>query len=241
MSKKNRNHESNVAVLEAPETAAIEEAPNNPLESMTREDMIAHMQSVDSGMDFSGLSDDDLRSFVAETMGGAEVQSIRAEAPVEEEPVAGEETPAEVLDDPTKVEIAGVILKDATKEELIRVVDTLRSEIEVYQKGAGTKRKIASGSKARPNVVYTLLEKPPKWDNTPQVAQIQQILFDPKVAAEHTVEVDGKKVVQMTEPEVFALIEQGKKNGVLRTRQEPVRIFQYYRSNLLNTNCLRWA
>ena len=46
--------------------------------------------------------------------------------------------------------------------------------------------------------------------------------------------------VKVTEPELFAQVEAGKAAGVLLTKQPAVRILQYYRSVLLNSNCLRW-
>jgi hypothetical protein len=119
------------------------------------------------------------------------------------------------------------------------IIMNLQAEIEKL-KARGSGKRVASGSKARPNVKYTLLSKPPAWHNTPQVAQLEQILFAPEVAAKFTTEVGGKPVVQLTEPDIFALIEAGQKSGILRTKQNPVRIFQYYRSELLNANVLRW-
>ena len=99
-------------------------------------------------------------------------------------------------------------------------------------------KRVASGSKPRPNVTYTLLNKPPAWSSTPQVAQLQQILFAPAFLAQHA-QADGS--VKLSEPDLFAAIVAGAESGVLRTKQEPIRIFQYYRSNLLNANCLHWA
>ena len=99
-------------------------------------------------------------------------------------------------------------------------------------------KKVASGSRARPNVKYTLLTNPPAWASTPQVAQLQQILFSPEVIAKFT-QPDGK--VEMTEPEIFSVIEAGAAAGLLKTSQPPVRILQYYKSDLLNANCLRWS
>ncbi len=126
-------------------------------------------------------------------------------------------TVAEVSIDDGKLEE----LKKTLSPENLAVVETLQAEIAALSKP----KKVASGSKARPNVVYTLLNKPPKWSDTPQVAQIEQILFS-----------QPKK--KMTEPEIFELIKAGAEAGVLRTRQNPVRIFQYYRANLISENVL---
>ena len=124
-----------------------------------------------------------------------------------------------------------VISKDALK-----LIEALQAQINLL-KNSKASRKVASGSKARPNVTYTLLAKPPAWHSTPQVAQLQQILFDAKFLDAHRAE-DG--TVKVSEPELFAQVIAGKEAGVLRTHQEAVRIFQYYRSILLNSNCLRW-
>lgn len=120
--------------------------------------------------------------------------------------------------------------------EAMKLIEDLRAQINALST-AKTSRKIASGSKPRANVVYTLLSKPPAWHSTPQVAQLQQILFDPKFVEAHRHE-DG--TISVTEPELFAQVEAGASAGILRTKQLPVRIFQYYRSDLLNSNCLRW-
>ena len=79
--------------------------------------------------------------------------------------------------------------------------------------------------------------RPPKWHGTPQVAQLQQALFDPSFVAKFT-QPDGS--VKVPEPELFAQIAAAAQAGVIRTKQNPVRIFQYYRTDLLQSNCLRW-
>ena len=120
--------------------------------------------------------------------------------------------------------------------EALKLIEALQAQINLL-KTSKASRKVASGSKARPNVTYTLLAKPPAWHSTPQVAQLQQILFNEAFLAAHRGE-DG--TVKVSEPELFAQVIAGKEAGVLRTHQEAVRIFQYYRSILLNSNCLRW-
>ena len=72
---------------------------------------------------------------------------------------------------------------------------------------------------------------------TPQVGQLLNILFDDAFVAAHKQE-DGS--VQVPEPELFEQIKAGHAAGILRTRQEPVRIFSYYRSDLLHADAIRW-
>ncbi len=104
-------------------------------------------------------------------------------------------------------------------------VDARISELQAEVDRLKKPRRVASGSKARPNVKYTLLSRPPKWSDTPQVAQLEEILF-------------GQEKRELLEPELFDLIRAGAEAGVLRTRQNPVRIFQYYRSDLIKDNVL---
>lgn len=87
-------------------------------------------------------------------------------------------------------------------------------------------KRVASGSKPRPNVTYKLLNQPPNWSRTPQISQIEKILFN-----------QDKR--EFTEPEIFDLIKKGFDEGTLRTKQNPVRIFQYYRAQLIKDNVLR--
>ena len=117
----------------------------------------------------------------------------------------------------------------------MQLIDALRGQIAVL-KNAKTSKRVASGSKARPNVTYVLLSKAPAWRSTPQIAQLQQILFDEAFLAAHRGE-DG--AVKVSEPELFAQVVAGHAAGILHTKQEPVRIFQYYRSDLIGADCLR--
>ena len=151
-------------------------------------------------------------------------------APVTEETETRLEPPADPLVPSAPEDLSPAMLE----------IESLRAKI-AELKAARATRRVASGSKPRPNVTYVLLAKPPQWHGTPQVAQLQQILFDPAFVAAHTVEVDGKPVVRVAEPDLFAQVVAGHAAGVLRTRQEPVRIFQYYRSDLLHADCLRWS
>jgi hypothetical protein len=117
----------------------------------------------------------------------------------------------------------------------MQLIDALRGQIAAL-KGAKTSKRVASGSKPRPNVTYVLLSKAPAWRSTPQIAQLQQILFDEAFLAAHRGE-DG--AVKVSEPELFAQVVAGHAAGILRTKQEPIRIFQYYRSDLIGADCLR--
>jgi hypothetical protein len=126
------------------------------------------------------------------------------------------------------------------------MVDELTEKLEAAKAGRESRR-VASGSKPRPNVVYTLLKQPPRWHSTPQVAQLQQVLFDPAVMQKYGVDKKDPKtgkitrVAEIPEPDVFDLVAAGAARGAIRTRQSPVRLLQYYRSTLLNADCLRWA
>lgn len=123
-----------------------------------------------------------------------------------------------------KVDAAAIeAIKSKLSPDELRTLETLQAEVAALSKP----RKVASGSKARPNVIYTLLSQPPQWSDTPQVAQIEKILF-------------GQPKKEMTEPEIFDLIKAGAESGILRTKQNPVRIFQYYRSDLIKGNVLRY-
>lgn len=121
-------------------------------------------------------------------------------------------------------------------DPLIAQLNSLQAQVDTL-KMKPAKSRIATGSKPRPNVIYTLLERPPKFTGTPQVGQLINILFDPTFVAAHK-QADGS--VKVPEPELFEQIKAGHAAGVLRTRQEPVRIFSYYRSNLLHANAIRW-
>ena len=166
----------------------------------------------------------------AENNHGQDIPNDLVEPAVEPQPDPIDPPPAET----EKVE-EPVAAKEIPKAAL-ELIEALQAQINLL-KTSKASRKVASGSKARPNVTYVLLAKPPAWHSTPQVAQLQQILFDAKFLEAHRGE-DG--TVKVSEPELFAQVAAGHATGILRTRQEPVRIFQYYRSDLLNSNCLRW-
>jgi hypothetical protein len=139
------------------------------------------------------------------------------------------EAPVEPIAEPIAKPIA------ESQSHAMQLIDALRGQIAVL-KNAKTSKRVASGSKARPNVTYVLLSKAPAWRSTPQIAQLQQILFDEAFLTAHRGE-DG--TVKVSEPELFAQVVAGHAAGILRTKQEPVRIFQYYRSDLIGADCLR--
>jgi hypothetical protein len=112
----------------------------------------------------------------------------------------------------------------------------IQAELKKAQAGGSGKR-IKSGSKPRADYTYELLIRAPKSVKTPQVNQLQNILFEPEFVARHT-NNDGKILV--SEPALFAQINDGAARGKLLTKQEPVRIFQYYRSAMVNAEILRY-
>lgn len=155
----------------------------------------------------------------------------------EEEPV--DPTPGEKpAEGPETVEVVGEPAAPAITPEALALaeIERLNAKIATLTMG-GARRRVASGSKARPNVTYTLLAKPPKWAGTPQVGQLLDVLFEDKFVEAHKQD-DGS--IKVSEPEVFAQIAKGASDGRLRTKQSPVRVLQYYRSRLLNMDALRW-
>ena len=166
-----------------------------------------------------------------------EEQLAHAETPVDPLPAAAVEVLAEAESVPEvgSIMAAAIEAPEITKTDLQTMIETLRKEINEL-KSNGSKR-VASGSKPRPNVIYQLLKRPATFHKTPQVAQLQQIIFDPTFVAKHTLP-DG--TVKVPEPELFEQIAAGQAAGILRTRQMPVRILQYYRNTLMNADCLRW-
>ena len=253
MSKKNRGHGTTEPNSEALSGSVATEAL--PVEQLTREQMLEHMREADPGIEYGENTDEELRIFVTATLqdetpvpplgyGHSAVFDEPAAGPVPmpvvEEPVT-EEAPKPAEEPPAAQEAPGDVTGTAATEISLAaktIIDNLQAEINTI-KSRQPGRRVASGSKARPNVKYTLLARPPEWHSTPQVAQLEHILFAPEVAAEHADPKTG--VVTLSEPELFALVEAGQVSGVLRTKQNPVRIFQYYRTELLNSNVLRWS
>lgn len=212
--------------------------------SMSREDILMllaeHTPNTPED-DYIGLDDDGLRLYADNELNNATVREVEniepfvsedQPEPSEEEEVKQkevEEKPKEEQEVVSAVAASNVaeVVGSPTTADLMREVANLRQLL--IDAGAGKgKRRVASGSKARPNVKYTLLKRPPKWSATPQVAQLEQILF-------------SQDKMELTEPELFALVTEGKAAGKLKTNQDPVRIFQYYRGQLLQNDVLRWA
>jgi hypothetical protein len=194
-----------------------------PGEEAAREQALARLAVLDPGIDYSELSNDELRQELASAE--APPYDPCAEESAEATELASASEAATVVEPPSQ-----------SRDELKAKLADLEVALEAA-KAAKQGKRVASGSKPRPNVKYTLLNRAPGWTQTPQVIQIQQILFDPAVQ-ERFKQEDGSVVIP--EPELFALIEAGVKTGVLRTRQPPVRIFQYYKSQLVGHDVLRW-
>ena len=196
----------------------------------TIDSMIAEQDAIDAATlaPTDACEDHGLIVDVADiAVDGPVIASIRSYNLVEAAETIAAEPPEEPPTDPP------VLAEALTGADLIA---NLQAKIAALKEDRA--KRVASGSKPRPNVTYTLLDKPLAWSSTPQVAQLQQILFDEKFLADHR-QSDG--AVKIAEPDLFAAISAGAAAGALRTKQEPIRIFQYYRSHLLNANCLRWA
>ena len=152
------------------------------------------------------------------------VNEAIASAPLPATPIEVEATPIEV--EATPIEVDSTRSADlAELEDVKRTLEALTA-----RPAAATSKPtkgLASGSKPRPNVKYTLMARAPGWTKTPQVEQLTNILF-------------GQPKREMMEPELFQLLENGKKSGLLRTIQPAVRIFQYYRAEMVAANVLRY-
>jgi hypothetical protein len=72
---------------------------------------------------------------------------------------------------------------------------------------------------ANPSARYKLSATIPDWDGARQVSSLMRILH-----------ATGK--AELTEPEIFAAVTAGAKEGALSTRQDPTHIFRYYRKIL---------
>lgn len=152
--------------------------------------------------------------------------SAESVAGIPDEPLTAEQS-AEVAKATSTVEASEAMAKIADLQEQIKVLKAKRA-----------KGKVQSGSKPRVNAKYTLLKRPPKWEGAPQVDQLLNILFDPTVIESAQKNAEGHAV--LSEPELFQLVKDGAAAGILRTRQEPVRIFQYYRSDLRKVDAIAW-
>lgn len=248
MSKKHKEREANFLANAnggADLTGAVEELPTETttVETAEAEEILTTDAEVAVALIDAMVAEEAIEESVAEAI--AETETVGEVALV----MSGEAAPDAIAPDEAQPPVEAPIdppqqvtgpvdppPADAPSAAMAQI-DALRAQIEAL-KGAKNSRKVASGSKPRPNVTYTLLAKPPQWSATPQVAQLQQILFNPAFLDAHR-GADG--VVKVDEPTLFAAVVAGKEAGVLRTKQEAVRILQYYRSNLLTANCLRWA
>jgi len=227
MSKKHRDRESGDVAIAATE-------PNPVAEQPTREQLLQHLSAAYPGDDFSNSTDEELLEFA---QFGQETETIEDE-PIDEPTEVLQETPVEVVSEPT--------------EQLVDARAMIaRLEAEIAKINAGRGSKVKSGSAARPNVKYVLLVKPPKWHDTPQVAQLEQTFFADDVLAKYApTDADADLLTKVgakngaaaviPEPELFELVRAAHSGGVLRTKQDPVRIFQYYRSTLMGANVMRW-
>jgi hypothetical protein len=111
----------------------------------------------------------------------------------------------------------------ATVKELLGKLDELKAK----------DKKPAKSATARGNFTYKLIGLPKKASATPQVAALQQILYANKLGP------GGAFSDSITEKQAFELVEEGKKQGILRTTQPATRILQYYKSKLIAEDCLR--
>jgi len=236
MSKKNRVAASggSTAVLEALPESTIESATEAPesahdlaneqtVEEFSREAMLAKMAELDPGIDYSEFEDDELRQELAAAM----------EPPYDPDA----DKAAEATGDGLAHEAAAVGRSAESTEDLRARLLRVEADLKTAREAKAT-RKVASGSKPRPNVKYTLLNQAPGWTQTPQVIQLQQILFAPEVLEKYKQE-NGSVVI--SEPDLFSLVEEGAKKGILRTRQNPIRICQYYRHQLIAHDVLRMS
>ena len=168
-----------------------------------------------------------------ELTGSENLEAINPET-VDEFP----DTAAEAAKDLEDLKEAIATAPESEKSALEVRIEEMEKKIRTIVEGKSVKSKrVASGSRPRTNVKYVLLARPPKWDGAPQVDQLLNILFDKSVVEAHKDPETGK--IELTEPELFSLIEDGHKAGLLTTRQPPVRIFQYYRHDLIEANALR--
>ena len=161
----------------------------------------------------------------------AEVAAIAAEEAAADAPLSTDLSAAETVPDAASA-VAEAVAEKKDPTNLKAQIAELRATLGALQ----TKGRVKSGSKPRPNVQYVILDKPPAWSKTPQVAQLQAAIFDPTFIAAHRKEAG---TVVVSEPDLFAHLKEAAAAGIIRTTQEPVRIFQYYRSTLIGANALR--
>lgn len=91
----------------------------------------------------------------------------------------------------------------------------------------------SGGSKIRPTVGYTLIPEGVKKLTSKNIPNQEQVLLRLVNGA-----VSPDKPV-VSEPELHALVVEAKRNGTLKTKQEPWQIFRYYRTTLVKVGALR--
>jgi len=70
--------------------------------------------------------------------------------------------------------------------------------------------------------------------STPQVRQIYSAVLDHAIRIENT-----EEEIYFTPGEIQDLMEDAAAKGILKTRQDPMRIFKYYRQQLLGSGLMR--
>lgn len=106
-----------------------------------------------------------------------------------------------------------------TREQLIDMVEKLTKQVDEMSKSRKISTRSADGQpKPKPGVKYVVNREKNLRIETPQVVALFEIL-------------KGQDKDELTEEEVFRAVEQNK--GLLNTRQSAVRIFRYYRKDLI--------
>jgi hypothetical protein len=134
-----------------------------------------------------------------------------------------EEAPAAVAEAQLAVEpiiTTEVVAESAlTTEATAEVVTVTPASIALQAPAAKSKN-----HRARPNVVYTLAAVPPADSVAPQEHQICLALH----VAKHGADLP----IDFTEQEAFDAMLRAAASGVLKTKQDPIRILTYYRKPL---------
>jgi hypothetical protein len=116
-----------------------------------------------------------------------------------------------------------------TTEELLAELEELKKEAAAL--AATTQAPVAvpvvkpTSGKGRP--LYHLLQAPITFHKTKQVSALQRILF-------------GQPKRDMPEEEIFGVVRAGAAAGLLQTKQDPARIFSYYRNHLMAAGNIKW-
>lgn len=114
------------------------------------------------------------------------------------------------------------------------------TEQTVEQTAAAMAPQLQTGHKStkvnlRPNVKFTLALVPPAGSMPPQVHQ----LIDAFVAKAGAPTADSTPT--LSEEEVFAAVNDAASKGIIKTRQDPFRIFRYYLPTMKKTGVLQQA